>query len=290
MNTSAEPANNQVPPSAGERKRPLTLALVCGAVAALLLLGGSLFWALQAGGNTRGHGQPRAIVPSPTTAVPTGIPPEVTPPTNAIFYDAFLTNAHGWSLSGSDGYFRILVNNTLILADTNPNTPVIESVPTSVTLDTYVISVDFTINRADAGDSIGLYLRGDGTLDHDYRVDINSDATLDLAKEWLDASKTARMTMLVPSLRTSLLHPPGQQNTLTAFAIGPTLTVELNGFLVASIEDSSYASGQVALFARHGSSPDGVIVSFTRVEIDRVGSPFASPTPTPTPTATTGAP
>jgi hypothetical protein len=216
------------------------------------------------------------------------MPSEVTPPASAIFYDTFGTNAHGWSLSGSDGYFRILVNQTLILADTNPNTPLIESVPTSVTLDTYVMSVDFTIDRADAEDSIGLYLRGDGTLDHDYRVDINGAATLDLAKEWLDASKTARTTMLVPALRTRLLHPPGQQNTLTVFVIGPTLTVELNGFLVASVEDSSYPSGQVALFARHGSSPDGVIVSFTRVEIDRVGSPFASPTPTPT--ATTGVP
>jgi hypothetical protein len=218
------------------------------------------------------------------------MPPEVTPPATAIFYDTFVNNARGWSLSGSDGYFRILVNNTLILADTNPNTPLIESVPTSVTLDNYVISVDFAIDRADGRDSIGLYLRGDSTLDHDYRVDISGDATVDMAKEWLDASKAARTTMLVPSRHASFLNPPGQQNTLTAFMIGSTLTVELNGFLVASIDDTSYPSGQVALFARNGSSPAGIVVSFTRVEIDRVVSPFATPTPSPAPTATTDLP
>jgi hypothetical protein len=218
------------------------------------------------------------------------MPPEVTPPAAAIFYDTFVNNVRGWSLSGSDGYFRILVNNTLILADTNPNTPLIESVPTSVTLDNYAISVDFTIDRASARDSVGLYLRGDSTLDHDYRVDINGDATVDMAKEWLDASKAARTTMLVPSRHASFLNPPGQQNTLTAFMTDSTLTVELNGFLVASVDDTSYPSGQVALFARNGSSPSGIVVSFTRVEIDRLASPFATPTPSPTATATASLP
>lgn len=290
MRTPTRPAPSQAERDPGERHRPRILALVCGAVAVLFLLGGGLFWVWQTGERTHGPGHSQAVVPLPTTAVPTGMPSQETPPANAIFYDTFRTNAHGWSQSGSDGYFRILVNQTLILADTNPNTPVIESVPTSVTLDTYVISVDFTLNRADAGDSIGLYLRGDGTLDHDYRVDLGGDGTLDLAKEWLDASKTARVTLLVPARQTRLLHPPGQVNTLTVFVIGPTLTMELNGFLVASGQDTSYASGQVALFARHGSGASGVIVSFTRVEIDRVGSPFATPTPTPTPTATAGVP
>lgn len=290
MNTSAGPAKDRAPTSAGERRRPGALALVCGAIAVLALLGGSLFWAWRAGGSAPVRGQPHAAVPSPATAVPTWMPPEVTPPANAIFYDAFVNNARGWSLSGSDGYFRILVNNTLILADTNPNTPLIESVPTSVTLDNYVISVDFTIDRADARDSIGLYLRGDSTLDHDYRVDINGDSTVDMVKEWLDADKMARATVLVPSRRASFLNPPGQQNTLTAFMVGSTLTVELNGLLVAIIGDSSYPSGQVALFARHGSSPYGIVVSFKRVEIDRVASPFATPTPTPTPTATAALP
>lgn len=290
MNTSAEPAKNHASTSADQRRKRITLTLVCGVIAALVLLGGSLVWALRAGGDMPARGQPQTAILSSTTAVPTWMPPEVTPPANAIFYDTFVNNARGWSLSGSDGYFRILVNDTLILADTNPNTPLIESVPTSVTLDNYVISVDFTINRADARDSIGLYLRGDGTLDHDYRVDINGDSTVDMAKEWLDASKMARTTALVPPQHASSLNPPGQQNTLTAFMIGSTLTVELNGLLVASINDSSYLNGQVALFARHGSSPSGIVVSFKRVEIDRVASPFATPTPSPTPTTTASFP
>jgi len=290
VNTSAEPANNHSPAQSSERKRPSVLLLACVAVASVALLGGSLLWLLRSNGGAPVRSKVRATVTATGTAVPTWVPTEVTPPPNAIFYDTFVNNARGWSLSGSDGYFRILVNNTLILADTNPNTPLIESVPTSVNLDNYVISVDFTINQGDAYDSLGLYLRGDSTLDHDYRIDINGDSTFDVAKEWLDTSKTAQTTLLIPSQHTGYLNPPGQQNTLTVLMIGPTLTVEINGFLVASITDASYPSGQVALFARHGNSPDGIIVSFSRVEIDRVASPFATPTPSPTPTATAGHP
>lgn len=288
MNMSAEPANNHPPTQLSGRKRPSALVLACVAVAVVVLLGGSLLWLLRANSGASVRGRAKATVTATGTAVPTWVPTQVTPPANALFYDTFVNNARGWSLSGSDGYFRILVNNTLILADTNPNTPLIESVPTSVNLDNYVISVDFTINRGDAHDSIGLYLRGDSTLDHDYRIDINGDSTFDVAKEWLDASKTAQTTLLVPPQRTVYLNPPGQQNTLTALMIGSTLTVEINGFMAVSITDTSYSSGQIALFARHGSSPDGIIVSFSRVEIDRVASPFATPTPSPTPTATAG--
>lgn len=288
MNTSAEPASNHSPTQAGARRRPSLLVLACVAGAIVLLLGGSLLWLLRANSGAPVRGRTKATATAAGTTVPTWVPTEVTPPANAIFYDTFVNNARGWSLSGSDGYFRILVNNTLILADTNPNTPLIESVPTSVTLDNYVISVDFTINQGDARDSIGLYLRGDSTLDHDYRIDINGDSTFDVAKEWLDASKTAQTTLLVPSQRSGYLKPPGRQNTLTVLMIGSTLTIEINGYMVASINDASYPSGQIALFARHGSSPSGIIVSFSRVEIDRVASPFATPTPSPTPTATAG--
>lgn len=274
--TEQEPTPASVPPT--RRKRPSRLVLVCLAIAVVILLGGSLFGILWKRGNGTSGGAQAAASPTPT-ATPTWMPTAVTPPPNSLFYDTFQNNSHGWSLASNDGYYRILVNNSLILANTNPNTPMIESVPTSTNLTDYMISADFTINRGDAHDSVGLYLRGDSTLDHDYRIDINGNKTLDVVKEWLDpqATQPDQETMLRNPIHTSLLNPLGQSNTLSVTLLGPKLTIVLNNETLFTLIDSSYTSGQAALFVRHGSSSSGVNVSFSRVEIDSL----ATPTPTP---------
>jgi len=278
MSTSTEQEQTpaSVPPE--RHKRPSRLVLVCLVTAVVILLGGSLFGILWKRGNGTPGGAQATASPTPT-ATPTWMPTAVTPPPNSLFYDTFQNNSHGWSLASNDGYYRILVNNSLILANTNPNTPMIESVPTSTNLTDYMISVDFTINRGDAHDSVGLYLRGDSRLDHDYRIDINGNKTLDVAKEWIDpqATQPDQETMLRNPIRTSLLNPLGQQNTLSVTLLGPKLTIVLNNETLFTLIDSSYTSGQAALFVRHGSSSSGVNVSFSRVEIDSL----ATLTPTP---------
>lgn len=283
MSMSTEQAQNQPPTPPPARKRPPGVVLACVAAIIIVVLGGSLFWMVRSKSST-----PGVAKATPTaTAMPTWEPTEVTPPALSIFYDTFANDSHGWSLGGNGGYYRILVNNTLILADTNPGTPIVEVVPTN-NLDNYVISTDFTINQGDANDGTGVYLRGDSTLDHDYRIDINGDNTIDIAKEFLDSNQSAQSTLLFPRQHASYLKPPGQQNTLMVIMLGPTITVEINNLVVATVDDASYTNGQIALFARHGSTSSGVTVSFSRVEIDRLASPFATPTPTPTltPTAT----
>lgn len=209
-----------------------------------------------------------------------------------MFYDTFISNSHGWPLGSNGGYFRIMTNDALILSDTNPNTPLVEAVPTITNLDNYVVSTDFTINQGDANDGMGLYLRGDGTLDHDYRFDINGNNTFDVVKEYLDTNQSGQEVMLVPPTHSEYLRPPGHLNTLTVFMIGPSITVEINNIVVATANDAAYTNGQIALFARHGATSSGVTVSFTRFEIDRLASPFMTPVPTPTltPTSTAGEP
>lgn len=288
MPTSTERAKDQQPFTPPARKRVPALTLACVAVLLVALLGGSMFWLLSSKNSASGRSTAKATATATATTVPTWAPTEITPPAEAIFYDTFINNSHGWSLSGTAGLFRILVNNTLILVDTNPGTTLVESVPTSTNLDDYMISADFTINQGDASDSTGLYLRGDSILAHDYRVDINGNNTFDVAKESLDANQAVQTTMLVPPQHTSLLNPPGKQNTLTVIMIGHSLTVVINNFALTTINDPSYTSGQVALFARHGSSSSGVTVSYSRIEIDRLASPFATPTPSPTLTPTAG--
>ncbi len=290
--SSAEPVENRPPISPTPRRSMAWVTLIGAVILVFFVVGGSLLWLL--------HSTPKLPPPlvketapavtstSPATVLPTWTPPEVTPPPESTFYDTFMNNQHGWSQAGESGFVRVLVDNMLILADTNPNSTLVESVPTSTNLSDYQVSVDFVLNRSDANDSFGLYLRGDGTLDHDYRVDINGNGTIDVAKEWLDSNQVPRTTMLFSPHPTSYLQPLGTPNTLTVIMLDSTLVVEVNNFMLVTLSDASYSNGQVALFAHHGNRSGGVIVSFTRVEIDRLASPQVLPTPTPARPPATG--
>ncbi len=279
MSTSTRRPQNRLPPLPPLRSKKSLLALLCATGALIILSGGSMLWLLH--GNNNSPSKAAQATPTPTP-YPTLAPPTITPPAGALFYDTFVDNSHGWSLASNDGYFRILTDDLLILADTNPDTTLTESVPTvNTNLDNYVISVDFTVHQGDTHDSSGLYLRGDGSLDHDYRVDVNGNNTVDIAKEWLDADQVEQTTMLVSPKHTSYLNPPGKQNTLTVILIGPTITVEINSLVVIMVSDSSYTSGQVALFVHHSKSPSGVTVSYSRVEIDRPAMPWLPPASAP---------
>src|SRR5690348_8890411 len=118
MPTSTERARDQQPPALPARRRVSALTLAGVAILLAALLGGSLFWLFSNRGGAAGKGAAKATVTAKATTVPTWAPTEVTPPAESFFYDTFDNNSHGWSLSGTDGLFRILVNNTLILADT----------------------------------------------------------------------------------------------------------------------------------------------------------------------------
>jgi hypothetical protein len=287
MSTSTEQAKDRPPTSPRQHRKMPVAMLLCLVIVIVMLIGGSIFWLWR--GNSARPGSPAQTGPgASTTALPTWIPTPITPPVGSFFYDTFANNKHGWDQSpdSARGYYRILVNNTLILATTDADTTLIESVPTStINLSDYVVSTNFTIDQDSADDSIGLYVRGDSNLDYDYRIDINGNNTFDVAKEWLDTSSNqveGKTTLLVPPRSSRLLQPPGKQNTLTVILIGPTLVVELNNIVVSQISDSSYASGQIALFAHDGGDDSGVIVSFTRIEIDRLALPQQTPVPTPT--------
>jgi hypothetical protein len=259
-------------------KRKPTIVIACFISLVLVLVGASLFWALR----TKSiQSATKAPVLATATAFPTWTPTPITPPAGSLFYDTFADNSHGWSVSGEAGYYRILVDNLLILADTHPDTFLVEPVPTeNLELKDYVVNVDFTINQGDQDDSTGIYLRGDSVLDHDYRVDINSNGTIDVVKEWLGAEQTPQTTLLVPPQASPFLRPPGKSNQLSVIMLGPTITVSINNVVVTMISDSSYASGQVALFAHAGTiSTAGIVVSFTKVEIDELTSPLLTPTP-----------
>lgn len=203
--------------------------------------------------------------PTPTT---TDIYLE-TPPPHAVFYDTFKNNALGWGLSNTAGYVRTLQNRTLTLANTNPNTTLVESLPTSMTFDNCMVSIDLTIVKAGRDDSAGFYVRGDDILDHDYRIDINGDNTFDIAKEYLDSRNNSHSIFLDGPRSSPALNSPGAQNTIELTMTGPQLVLFINNVEVSSVIDSDYSTGQIALFAHAGEESKDVTASFGRVEVDQ---------------------
>ncbi len=244
---------------------PKAIFLVSMIILLLVLSFGSfLFLQASKSENTKPITSTETPAPIPTSTV---IYME-TPPPQAVFYDTFINNALGWGLSNEAGYIRKLYHHKLILMNINPNTTLVESLPTNATYDNFVASVDLTVAKASQDDSVGIYVRGDSNLDHDYRIDINGNNTFDIAKEYLDSDQHPRATFLDGPRNSSAINSPGEQNTVTVIMKGTQLMLFINDAKVSSITDSDYTTGQIALFAHASETSSGVTVSYSRIEVD----------------------
>src|SRR5947209_6418200 len=150
MSVTEEEEHTQTP---HPQKKPRIGCIIYTTVLLTLLLGGSLFFLLRSRNSPAGPVVNR-VRPTPT---PTAIPTD-TPPPQSLFFDTFADNSHGWSVTsgpGNTGYVRMIANKKLTLADTNPKTTLIESLPTTNQFDNFTLSVDFTIVKAEIGGSVG---------------------------------------------------------------------------------------------------------------------------------------
>jgi Domain of Unknown Function (DUF1080) len=252
---------------APQPKRSLDIIFITSMVIVFLALSVGGFVFLQ---TSKGKG----ATPATATETPTTTPSSTaiymeTPPPQSVFYDTFKNNALGWSLSNADGYYRTLRNGELTLTNTNPGVTLIESLPTNAIYDDFTVSVDLTILRAGRGDRAGIYVRGDSNMDHDYRIDINGDNTIDIAKEYLDSNNNPRTVLLVAPQGNPALNPPGEQNTIKLVMSGSQLILFINSVEVSSITDSDYATGQVAIFVHAGENSKGASILVSRVEVDK---------------------
>ena len=249
-------------------KRGTHIIFITTLIIVLLILSVSSLFFIQIS-----KGKDSQLTTSIETPTPTPTPTSIyleTPPPQAVFYDTFKNNALGWSISSTAGYYRTVKPGKLTLTNTNQGTTLIESLPTNSIYDNFKVSVDLTVIKASGKDSIGIYIRGDSNLEHDYRIDLNGNGTFDIAKEYLDSRNNPQSIFLDGPRNSSALHPPGVQNTITVILNGSQLQLFLNNVKVGTVIDSDYMVGQVALFAHAGEDSQDVTVSFSRVEIDKL--------------------
>ena len=239
----------------------------------LLILSVSSLFFIQ-----RSKGKGSQLTTDTETSTPTPTPTSIyleTPPAQSEFYDTFKNNALGWSVSSTTGYYRTVKPGELTLMNTNRGTTLVESLPTNSIFDNFTVIVDLTILKASLDDSVGIYVRGDSNLEHDYRIDLNGDSTFDIAKEYLDSRNNPQSIILFGPKSDSALHPQGEQNTITLTVNGSQLQFFINNVMVSDVNDNDYMAGQVALFAHLGENSQDVAVSYSRVEIDKLQGTLA---------------
>jgi len=256
-------AQQQVPPIGGFQKAPKpkkgpNVGLIIGIVALLVIVvGAGIFFATRPhGGNTTNS--------NTTTPIPVGTRPTGVPTPQALFTSKFADNSQGWATGNDNGFSRIINNDQLTMSDSNHKI-LIESLPINTTFSDFSVTANFTFMKGDQNDGIGLYVRGDSNLDHDYRIEVFGDNTYGIGKEYLDSNNTGKVAILVNPANAPSLHPVGQENKMTVIMKGPTLVLLINDTLVTTITDHDYTSGQIALFVQNGSSSNGVTGSFSSV-------------------------
>lgn len=220
------------------------------------------------------------VTPTPSTPTPLAMP-SLTPTPQPLFFDYFLDNHKGWLTSNVSGYTRTVDESGLYLSDTNHKI-LVESLPTNTTFDNFTLTTTFTFQRGDAHDSVGLYLRGDNNLDHDYRIDIYGNNMYAISKEALDSTHKQITTVLAGPATAEALKQPGHPNTLTVTMVSTLMVLTINGITVSTINDADYTHGQIAFFVQNGATSDGVDAVFGSVLVNRIQLE-ASPSPTTTP-------
>jgi hypothetical protein len=268
LEEKTEGANTQENHS--RRMRHIILIVI---IVMLLLLSISSFFFIV---KSRGKGSQLATnteIPTPTPTL-SSIYLE-TPPAHSEFYDTFKNNALGWSVSSTAGYYRTVKPGALTLVNTNGGTTMIESLPTNSIFDNCTVIIDLTILKANLDDSVGIYIRGDTSLEHDYRIDLNGNGTFDIAKEYLDSRNNPQSVILLGPKIDMALNAQGRGNTITLTMLGSRLQLFINAVKVGDVIDSDFLSGQVALFTHLGENSQDVAASFSRVEIDKISGKIA---------------
>ncbi len=240
-------------------KVTVLFALLC---VLIIIISGSVFY-LQQRSASKAKITGQTITPAMPIATPTLTGTAQTLP---LFFDDFVGSNKGWSLTSVFGYTRKIENGDLTLAAENHQI-LTESLPTGATFNNFMVTATFTLVQAGRDDSVGLYLRGDSYLDHDYRVDIYGNNTYAISKEFLDESKIPQDQFLISPTATPALHSVGKQNSITVIMQGPNLVLLINSTMVNSVTDTDYSSGQIALFVQNSATSNGVEASFSTIAV-----------------------
>lgn len=243
-------------------KKGPNIALILGISFIVLLLacGGLFFVVLQNAPKTitTGTGTPQSTSTPDATLVPKPTP---------LFTDNFADNSKNWDVVNSQGFSSTINNNMLTMQEANHKV-FAESFPTNSSYANFSITATFTLEQGDQNDSVGFYLRSAADDRQGYYVDIYGDNTYDIVKLYTDANQKIQQQNMVDPTDSSAIHPEGQQNKMTVVMKGSNIVLLLNDTVIKSVTDDSFTQGHISFFVQNGKTSNGVIATFTSVELD----------------------
>jgi Domain of Unknown Function (DUF1080) len=249
-----------VQPAQPKKGPNIGLLIGVGALLLVLIGGGVLFFAGGKKGPTQGATSSSTATAAKNATAAAGTASAAQP----LFADTFADNSKGWTL----GNGATISDHALTLATTGKNASVNEFLPVNNPFGDFLLKVTYTIEQGDQNDVVGLSLRTDSNFNHEYHINLDvANQTFEIGREYVDSSNKLQEKVLVPATTSSALNPVGQQNTIAVVMKGDHLALSINGKVVESVSDSDYSSGQIAIYATHGNTSDGVKASFTNVSV-----------------------
>jgi ribosomal protein L40E len=262
----ARTAKNGMPPGVSERRRRRDrreppLAFIIGVVGLfILLLEVGVYGSQYLSAQTRAHAEALA---TQVAAKPQGMP---------LFSDTFANNANGWNLQGEAHSYGVSLNGGALTLTDNNHTLLWELVPGERTYSDFKLQVDAKLTKGDQNNGYGIYIRGTANQQSDfatyYRFELYGDSTYAIFKGVVDANGQSTATKIVDYTQCAAIQPEGQVNHILITANGSTLSLMVNGQTLKVFNDSSYASGSIALFVSNlPEAPPGAQAQFSNLSI-----------------------
>jgi hypothetical protein len=262
---SAPLPSNPLPPT---RRRP-RMAIVAGLIAlvALIAAGGLLsprLLALISNAHMSGQSSHMAAQTVPT---PTASP---------LFADQFATNKNNWNTQSDPGKFNSTVGSGALTLEDDNHSLLWEMVPGqngNKTYGDFQLFVDATLSQGDQNNGYGVFIRAGlnpngNDFNEFYRFSLYGDGSFAIYKGITGTSGTVTNSTLVNDTVNSAIQTAGQVNHIVIKAKGSAMSFVVNGQILSTITDDSYASGLVALFVSNlTSSKTGAQAKFANLAI-----------------------
>jgi Domain of Unknown Function (DUF1080) len=210
-----------------------------------------------------------ALIPhAATTPGVTYSLPEVAP----LFADSFVNDASGWNLQSSPGNYQVTVGDGVLTLNVDKNKLLWEPLPGMISYSDFTLSVDALLAKGDQNNGYGLYIRGAAGHNTDlatyYRFELYGDASYAIFKGTLGQNDVSTATKVVNYTLSSAIQKQGKPNHIMLIARGTSLSFVVNGRLLKTFIDASYATGSIALFASNlAEAKPGIQVQFSQLAL-----------------------
>jgi predicted nucleic acid-binding Zn ribbon protein len=169
-----------------------------------------------------------------------------------LFSDSFFSDASGWNLQSSPGNYTVTLNNGVLGLQVEKNKLLWELLPGERAFSNFTLTVKAMLSSGDQNNGYGVYFRGAPDQETDlatyYRFELYGDGSYAIFKGVRDSSGNTTATKMVNYTLSPAIRKRGEVNQIMIVAKGAALSFVVNGQLLKTITDTSYASGSIALF------------------------------------------